>query len=559
MTPSLTICIASGPARRDLEPLVEHILKSNIGEDLHFLVVFDGWEPPEYLITNLEKKSSFSYQINKVAQGHVFCRNLQASRAKTDLVAFLDDDLSKVFIPVAKISRFMEQNPHICAIRGRLSPSNKGRGTPSHWNLGSDINSSSIDLEGISVFRRQILIQKGGFHNPSGEGVAHEGIDLTWKIALEHGPRACAYYPLLYAKHPVRSPNLSKRKESRPKLEGPVKVSPGDVNLLYSALRREEFKIGVEKRLTYAVLTTSANSRKWADDYLVQLEKQTAMPDEIVFVSDETHLLAGFEQRLKDLGIKKTKLLKTGKRGRSEALNLGMENVESDVVLVWDVDDLYFPYRIAWTIWQFEKNGNEDLDFLSGSMIKEGSSETRWPHKPVPSREGLLANLLHSRVPCPFPAVAFRRSSSPEAFRLSAKAAVDVHWYVDNLKHWRQARIEPEPLVFYRKSRGQMSSRFALSQSNEKQKAVDRLRQQFTQSLTDVYFKNSMKTVDSKPIEALFTDSTSVNISPETEELLGSLSWKITSPLRKLEDKLNLIPFLLKIGAFLPKNGRQLK
>lgn len=553
MASKLTVCISCGPARRELATIIREIVDSNTDEQFNFVVIFDGWEPGREVLQGLQGVGDITFQVNESAQGQIICRNTQASIAKTELIAFLDDDLSDVSLPVAKISTFMDLNPHISAIRGKLAGAGIACPTPPHWDRGDEISTSSIDLEGLSVFRRQVFLDHGGFHNPSGETIAHEGIDLTWQIALESGPRSTAYHPSLNAKHPVRSKVLSKRSETKPRLDAAVKVTPQEVNSLYHKMRGEEFGLSDHSKLTYAVLTTSANTNKWGEEYLKHLRRQTALPDEIVFVSDEHALPEGFERKLADLGVSKTKVLSTDERGRSSSLNIGIQNVESDVILVWDVDDHYFPYRIGWTKFQFEKDADNQLDFLGGSMIKEGSQSTRWPQLPVAGREAFLARLLEAEIPVPFPAVAFRKSSNPEPFREDAKAAVDVHWYVDNLKNWRISLVIPEPLLLYRKSRTQISANRSATQVQEKQRAVDRLRAQFISTISSEYFFHHRQVEDSSAYPTFAKLFSSSQGGSDVDLVLSSMSWRVTAPLRKMAAMLRLLPMLKKILDSLPR------
>ena len=158
------------------------------------------------IIDNNEKIDIFPlikiYPINyiklKKNYGLSLARNIGIKYAKGDIVIFLDDDA----IPAED---FVEQhikahkNKDIIGLRGKAIPINNKsiyNYFSYHYNYGDKPIPCYINLEGNSSFKKEELINIGGF-NPKLEGAGgYEGLELTYRIISKYKDKnKLIYYP----------------------------------------------------------------------------------------------------------------------------------------------------------------------------------------------------------------------------------------------------------------------------------------------------------------------------------------------------------------------------
>ena len=148
-------------------------------------------------IKPIVSKYSLKYiKLNK-NYGLSLARNIGIKFAKSDIVIFLDDDA----IPA---QNFVEEHVrahkkyNILGLRGKSLPrtSTIYNYFVSHYNYGEKTIPCFINLEGNSSFKRDVIIEVGGF-NPELQGAGgYEGLELTYRIVSKYKDKSkLIYYP----------------------------------------------------------------------------------------------------------------------------------------------------------------------------------------------------------------------------------------------------------------------------------------------------------------------------------------------------------------------------
>ena len=129
--------------------------------------------------------------------GLSLARNIGIKFAKGDIVIFLDDDAipAKNFVK-EHIRAHKECN--ILGLRGKSLPrtSTIYNYLASHYDYGDQIIPCFINLEGNSSFKKDVIIEVGGF-NPELQGAGgYEGLELTYRIVSKYKDKSkLIYYP----------------------------------------------------------------------------------------------------------------------------------------------------------------------------------------------------------------------------------------------------------------------------------------------------------------------------------------------------------------------------
>ena len=129
-------------------------------------------------------------------------RNVGIKFAQGNIIIFLDDDA----IPARDFveNHISAYKHNIFGLRGKSLPR-----TPTiynylttHYDLGDQIIPYVVNLEGNSSFKRDILIDVGGFNPEIKEGGIYEGTELTYRIVMRYNDKnRLVYYPDAFIYH----------------------------------------------------------------------------------------------------------------------------------------------------------------------------------------------------------------------------------------------------------------------------------------------------------------------------------------------------------------------
>ena len=120
-------------------------------------------------------------------------RNIGIEYARSDIVIFLDDDaLAGPNLVKSHVEAHQELN--IVGLRGKAIGKTRTiyNDLQQHYDLGEEIKPTIVNLGGNASFKRDTLIEVGGF-NPNYFG--HEDLELTYRLVNRYGTDKVIYYP----------------------------------------------------------------------------------------------------------------------------------------------------------------------------------------------------------------------------------------------------------------------------------------------------------------------------------------------------------------------------
>lgn len=181
----------------DKKLLSQNLESLNMQAENNFeIIIVDNSDKRD--VKSIASKYSLKYiKLNK-NYGLSLARNIGIKYAKGYIVIFLDDDAIPADDFVEQHIKAYQTND-IIGLRGKAIPINKKNiynHFSYHYNYGDKIIPCYINLEGNSSFKKNELINIGGF-NPKLEGAGgYEGLELTCRIISKYKDRGkLIYYP----------------------------------------------------------------------------------------------------------------------------------------------------------------------------------------------------------------------------------------------------------------------------------------------------------------------------------------------------------------------------
>lgn len=120
-------------------------------------------------------------------------RNIGIEYARGDIIIFLDDDaIASPDLVQSHVEAHQELN--IVGLRGKAIGKTQTiyNDLQQHYDIGEKIKPAVVNLGGNASFKRDMLIEVGGF-DPDFFG--HEDLELTYRIVKKYGKNKVIYYP----------------------------------------------------------------------------------------------------------------------------------------------------------------------------------------------------------------------------------------------------------------------------------------------------------------------------------------------------------------------------
>lgn len=194
----------------DKKLLSQNLESLNMQTDNNFeIIILDNSDKRD--VKSIVSKYSLKYiKLNK-NYGLSLARNIGIKFAKSDIVIFLDDDAIPANDFIEEHIRAYKKH-NIFGLRGKALPrtSTIYNYFVAHYDYGDQTVPCFINLEGNSSFKKDILIEVGGF-NPELLGAGgYEGLELTYRIIKKYEDKSkLIYYPNTVIYHDY-SPNFIK-------------------------------------------------------------------------------------------------------------------------------------------------------------------------------------------------------------------------------------------------------------------------------------------------------------------------------------------------------------
>jgi len=178
-----------------------HLLSKNLESlklqtDTRFeIVIVDNSDKRD--IAPIALKHKLLYIKLKKNVGPSLARNIGLRVAEGNIIIFLDDDAIPANDFVSQHIKAYQMN-NILGLRGKAIPiaDNLYNKLSVLYDLGDKIIPSPITLEGNSSFKRDILIDIGGFNSKLGDSGGHEGLELSYRIISKYkDKKLLIYYP----------------------------------------------------------------------------------------------------------------------------------------------------------------------------------------------------------------------------------------------------------------------------------------------------------------------------------------------------------------------------
>lgn len=199
--PKVSVIIVAFCTNQHLIRCLDSLMKQT-ESDFEVLVIDNGGNESIYETLKI-------YPLTYIQLTHNYkpslARNVGITYAKGDIVCFLDDDaLADEGYIAWHLWSFQNRAP--LGVRGKVLPKTDClyNCLAFHYNLGEELVPTYIDMENNASFRREVLVNVGGFNPLVFYG---EGAELTYRIFNKYGghdqflyqPHAVVYHD--YANH----------------------------------------------------------------------------------------------------------------------------------------------------------------------------------------------------------------------------------------------------------------------------------------------------------------------------------------------------------------------
>jgi len=398
-------------------------------------------------------------------------RNLAIVNSSCENILFLDDDGLTNSCEVRELIRIKEAYSAI-AVRGKVVPLSNLTHVPKHYDLGENIIARFMDIEGFTAWDWKSISTE--LFNPLLFG--HEGVELSYRLYKKHGPNAFLYAPNAILHHDFVEPADRSALARKLRRMGNNEKYIESLHEYYSEFKRVFYNlksnvgnsialkcrkqiassaVPFSREGSMTLVTTCFNGEEFIERYVQSILKQTFQEFQVVFVDDgsEDNSVSKLKNQVKN--DNRFKIISTDKVGRSEALNIARDEVDTEFVAIADVDDISIPTRIEWNLKAFQYYPDSDA---IGFNIFDFKNAYR-------SARPIFYSPIHFSVrrffgmPSPFPGFSFRNKRFPEKFDKTIQAGVDCDWIHRNFHiHQLKGVARPEAVTYYHVHDGQISA-----------------------------------------------------------------------------------------------------
>lgn len=462
----VTVCIVAHQESEEVKVLLQTIGDLSSNTDFSFCLVSNS---DRDLFEHCALPSATRKICIGANLGASLGRNAAIHSCGSEYIIFIDDDGLTTTDCIRSLFE-TAQKYDATGVRGRVIPRGSFLETPAHYDRGDFIIPHYMDIEGMTLWRMDALKK----HNFDPLLYGHEGLDLTARLYPYYGPNAFLYDPNAILLHDFGSAqgkgaekwarmkqNDIYLAQSNPEIE---KIKKTFRNYSNAPLNRHALKVrqdlialprpcSPDQEVT--IVTTCYNGASFVAKYAESLKRQTDKNFSIVFVDDGSDDGTEFLARKALESFDRVKLIRTDHVGRGAALNVALSNVDTDIVLIADIDDIPAPQRVDWTRRVYNANpGFQAVGF--GICDKSNAIREQSPYCLTPTS---LRNRALLGMPMPFPAFSFRKSALTLPFDENLKGGIDCHWLFHNIIFNQVDGVfYPTSLVYYEVHDDQISA-----------------------------------------------------------------------------------------------------
>lgn len=348
---SVSVIIVAYNTKQDLVSCIQSVFDQNC-TDYEVIIVDNGFN--DEVLTEI-----FSFPILYINPSQNLLlsegRNIGVYYAKSELVAFLDDD---AIVPSNYISSIKQtfKKYDVFAARGKVLPktNNKNNKVAHHYDLGNIATPDTIQTEGNSVFRKEIYNELNGM-NPLLFG--GEGTELSYKIAVVYGHYSTIYSPeiIIYHDYAITDDKLNTKtlrhqlmrdfsSYLHPQISDYIKQMQSyhrdEITTYYSEadIPRKEHP---SEDIFISICIITYNSEKYILEAVKSALAQTYQNFEIVIVDDGSE--DNTEKIIAELNSRKIKYISQIHQGAPIARNRAIEESSGSHILWLDSDDILLP------------------------------------------------------------------------------------------------------------------------------------------------------------------------------------------------------------------------
>ena len=206
----------------------------------------------------------------------------------------------------------------------------------------------------------------------------------------------------------------------------------------------------MNSRARTGVLVPTYNRARYIEECLTSLLQQTLPPDEVFVIDDGS--TDDTAQRVAAFGSR-VGYVRTPNRGKSCALNLGLDRVEADYYWLFDDDDVALPDALARLMDALQREPAADFAY-SGQIVgaEDAQGKLRRQHtvNPFAGAQRLVFHRAMSEFPFRLQGVLMRRHCFDAAGRFDPRflRSQDYEFILRMLQHCRGVRLDGPTFVW---------------------------------------------------------------------------------------------------------------